>query len=357
MSGLPLLHLPLLREGKNLLAFSHGVDSTALFHRLVEEGIPFDLALVNYRTRSSSDREAEAAQKLALRFGRHCFVREAPRFAGDFENEARRFRYRFFETLIEEKGYENLLTAHQLDDRFEWMLMRLRRGAGSLELSGPSPLSSRRTPEGRPYRLIRPLAECSRREIESYLRSLGVEYFQDESNRGGENERSEIRELCGSWVSRNAEGLRRSFRYLERDARMVRRGWKRVFEREGLCVLRLADPESASRAADERLKESGHLLTAAERERIDRDPSVVVGRRWAVERRGSFLYIAPYLQGVVLPKAFRERCRRLGLPPKIRPYCYRSGIDPGELPGDRRDGEMPPHRSPPEDFRDEKERE
>ncbi|MCQ2984197.1 tRNA(Ile)-lysidine synthetase, partial [Helicobacter pylori] len=43
-------YLEPLREGKNLLGFSGGLDSTCLFYLLVGENIAFDIALVDYNT-------------------------------------------------------------------------------------------------------------------------------------------------------------------------------------------------------------------------------------------------------------------------------------------------------------------
>lgn len=43
-------YLEPLREKKNLLGFSGGLDSTCLFHLLVGENIAFDTALVDYNT-------------------------------------------------------------------------------------------------------------------------------------------------------------------------------------------------------------------------------------------------------------------------------------------------------------------
>ncbi len=47
---------------------------------------------------------------------------------------------------------DNLITAHQLNDQLEWLLMRLVKGAGLVELLGLAPVVER---DG--YRVVRPL--------------------------------------------------------------------------------------------------------------------------------------------------------------------------------------------------------
>jgi tRNA(Ile)-lysidine synthase len=331
MNTLLLLHRELLRSGRNLLAFSHGLDSTALFYLLEEERVDFDLALVNYGLRPEADEEEAAARLLAERHGKRIFTVRAPRWKSGFEAQARKFRYDFFERVMAEEGYDQLLTAHQLNDRLEWMLMRLRRGAGTVELAGMRSLERRESRYGNTYRLIRPLLEIPRRELEHYLRTRGHTWHRDPGNEDGSNERSGVRPLAEALLAGEEAGVVRTFRYLEADRTLIGSGWRVLAEREALRVLELSSSVYASRAADAVLKELGYLLSAEERERIDRGESLVAGRRWAVELRGNRLYIAPYLPGLTVPKRFREACRRLGIPPKIRPYCFDAGIEPGKL--------------------------
>lgn len=65
--------LALLKKGKNLLAFSYGSDSSALFYLLMQEKIDFDLVMINYKTRKNSDLEELKAKELALRFHKKIF--------------------------------------------------------------------------------------------------------------------------------------------------------------------------------------------------------------------------------------------------------------------------------------------
>lgn len=327
MESPSLLHYDVLERGRNLLAFSHGVDSTALFYLLLDGKIEFDIALVNYGVRAQSDVEERAARALALRHGKKFYLVRAPRWESGFEENARRFRYDFFESLIVKEGYDNLLTAHQLDDRLAWLLMRLRRGAGAAELAGMETLSLRHTPEGREYRLIRPLLEVPRKVLYHYLEERGLRYFEDESNGDGSNERGSLDGFVSMFSTENASGLVRSFRYLDRDRKRIRKYWRVLVREKELRILLLNEEGEAGRAADTTLKELGYLLSGKERERIDRGESLVAGRHWVIESRGPLLYLAPYLPDQEVPRAFRERCRILGIPPKIRPYCFRMDMD------------------------------
>ncbi len=48
------LNFSAIKNQKNLLAFSAGVDSSALFFLLLEENIPLDIAIFDYNVREQS---------------------------------------------------------------------------------------------------------------------------------------------------------------------------------------------------------------------------------------------------------------------------------------------------------------
>lgn len=52
--------LPFLQNSKNLLGFSGGVDSVALFFLLLEFKIDFDIAIVHYHTRKEADEDRKS---------------------------------------------------------------------------------------------------------------------------------------------------------------------------------------------------------------------------------------------------------------------------------------------------------
>ena len=314
-------------EKKNLLAFSAGVDSSALFFLLLENNIPFDIALVNYGTRYNSNKEEAHAIELADTFKLTCHTIKAPAFTTHFEKNARDFRYDFFENLIKEHGYDTLLTAHQLNDQLEWLLMRLTKGAGTSELIGLEPESRRNG-----YTLIRPLLEQSKEELLNYLHSNDHPYFLDESNSDEKYERNKFRkQFSDPLMAEYKEGIKRSFEYLRKDKESLEKDFDVIYSQKELRIIKLHALSIKVKAADLALKELGYLLSASQRQEIEKEESLVIGGKWAVETQNNILYIAPY-STVDMPKEFKEECRVLKVPSKVRAYCFEKNIEISELP-------------------------
>jgi len=306
---------------KNLLAFSAGIDSSALFFMLIEQEISFDIAIVDYGLRAQSSEETAHARALAQQYNLTCHIAKAPQFSSHFEQQARAFRYQFFEKLIAEHGYATLLTAHQLNDQLEWLLMRLSRGAGVSELIGMEPVSQRAG-----YHLVRPLLAYSKEELLAYLQEHNHPYFIDTSNYEEQYERNRFRRVFSDpLIQQYKEGIKRSIHYLREDARRLREQYETVYTQKQLRIIRLHDPRSKTRAADQALKELGYLLTAFQRQEIAAKPSLVIGGKWALAQQDDLLYIAPYLT-VDMPKRFKEQCRIAKIPTKIRPYLFVENI-------------------------------
>ncbi|MFT7823826.1 MAG: tRNA lysidine(34) synthetase TilS [Sulfurimonas sp.] len=315
-------HCSLLTGKRNLLAFSAGVDSSALFFLLVENDIPFDIALVNYGVREASDSEEAHAKALAERYQKKCFTVKAPLFKAHFEANAREFRYRFFEEIIRKEGYEVLLTAHQLNDQLEWLLMRLSKGAGLSGLLGLQESSDKRD-----YKIVRPLLEVSKEELLEYLESNGYPYFLDESNREMKYERNYFRQRYSDpLIAEFKEGIKRSIRYLKEDLKRLEGQFELLYADRELRLVKLHSMEAKVQAVDITLKELGYLMSAAQRQEIVKSGSLVVGGKWAIELQGNLLYAAPY-STIDMPKAFREQCRAAKIPAKIRPYLFKEEMD------------------------------
>lgn len=316
-----------IKNKKNLLAFSAGIDSSALFFLLIAHKIKFDIAIVDYSLREQSIEEVKHAKALAKKHKLFCHHIKAPLFETHFEKQARDFRYGFFESLIAAEGYDTLLTAHQLNDQLEWLLMRLTKGAGTSELLGLEAVSKREN-----YTLVRPLLEHSKEDLLGYLKQHGHPYFLDASNNDEKYERNAFRKLFSDpLMAKYKEGIKRSFEYLKKDKEALEKGFETHFSQNKLRIIKLHVPKTKAKAADLTLKELGYLLSASQRKEIEKEASIVIGGEWAVELHNDLLYIAPYLR-TDMPKKFKEKCRVLKLPTKIRAYCYQKDIQLAEIP-------------------------
>ncbi len=319
MLQLPKLSFSTLKElkkGKNLLAFSAGSDSTALFFILKALHVEFDIALVNYKTREQSEMEEEYARELACEFDKECFITTCRLEHKRFEYHARVKRYEFFEQIIKENSYTTLLTAHHLNDKLEWFLMQLSKGAGAVELSGMSEIQ-----DSGDYKTIRPLLEIDKKEIENFLKTNKIKHFLDSSNSDSKHFRNRIRkEFASSFCEQFSSGIRKSFEYLQSDKdRLVPQPIEQ--NRELYILKRERDDLINIRGIDRVLKRLGVLLSSKMREEILRTKDCVVSSRVAVVFSDEKIYISPALS-ISMDKKFKEKCRVEKIPTKIRPYLY-----------------------------------
>jgi len=306
----------LLYNKKNLLAFSAGVDSTALLFLLVKYDISFDIAIVDYNVRVQSKDEVAYAEELADKYNFKCHILNAKKIDNNFEANARSIRYDFFETLIEEFSYDNLLTAHHLGDRFEWMMMQFCKGAGCYELSGMKHFEKRTN-----YTLIRPLLHLGKKELLNYLQKNGIKYFQDESNSDENYTRNEFRhKYTQPLLEKHLSGIKRSFAYIDADVDLLVEEIE-VNRLNSLAYFKNSDSlRSNLVAVDKYLKLQSHLITAKEKELLKSQKSLVVGRAYIIWQHEKYTFIAPYYEAKNMEKPLKEKMRQLKIEPKLRGY-------------------------------------
>lgn len=243
-----------------LLGYSGGPDSKALLYALLEEGVKnLHLAHVDHGWREESGAEAEALRGEAERLG--CpfhTVRLAKPGTGNWEDEARKGRLAFFQSLFMIEPFQALLLAHQKEDQAETVLKRVLEGSHSLHGIEPAGRF-----EG--MAVWRPLLNVRKREILSFLGERGLAALSDRTNEDPAYLRARMRReilpfLANSFGKDPVENLallgERSLewkRYLEKKVSGVKMergpwgvyvemdGWERVEKRQ--IVLRLAKEE------------------------------------------------------------------------------------------------------------------
>lgn len=175
-----LENFPEIQTKKILLAVSGGIDSMVLADIFRVSNLDFAVAHCNFKLR---DIESDLDQKFvedyftkhAVPFFTTSFDTKA--FAKDFKFStqiaARKLRYEYFYELIQSESFDFVATAHHLDDSIETFLINLSRGTGLDGLTG-IPLEN--------DKIIRPLLNFSRLEIENYANENKIEWREDASN-------------------------------------------------------------------------------------------------------------------------------------------------------------------------------
>jgi len=313
-----------VKESKNLLAFSAGIDSSALFFLLLEKDIDFDIAIVNYNTRDESKEELQYAKDLAKKYNKIIFYKEVElQSKSNFEKTARDIRYSFFKEIIQNNNYEILITAHQLNDKLEWFLMQLSKGAGLIELIGFNEFEIKDT-----YKIYKPLLTISKEELENYLKKRDIKYFIDSSNRDEKYKRNYFRHnFSDRFLDEYKDGIINSFNYLQEDIESLNFKNKAIIEVEELEVFKNLDDDNLNiRIIDLSLKKRGVLLSKAQRKEILKQKSIVISNKISITIEDDYIWICPKSLKT-MDKKFKEKCRILKIPKNIRAYVKEKEIE------------------------------
>jgi tRNA(Ile)-lysidine synthase len=157
-----------------LAGVSGGADSVCMALVLQELGYELAMAHLNHGLRGTAADEDEAfTEALAQRLGLRYFSRNVLLMPGNVEAAGRDARRAFFNELAEQHGFARIALAHTRNDRVETFLINLLRGSGSEGLVSMAPISGK---------VIRPLIETSREEVEDYLTERHQPWQTDSSN-------------------------------------------------------------------------------------------------------------------------------------------------------------------------------
>ncbi len=178
-----------------IVACSGGCDSMVLLHLLVANGYNAEVAHVNYHLRGSASELDEAlvretADGLKLPFHLADGRDAIPPQGNNLQENARRFRYAFFERLRRERKARAVLTAHHENDVAETFLLNLLRGAGLNGLSG--------IPEQN-NEVLRPLLQANKQSLLQAAVEMGIRWREDDSNAETKYRRNQIRH---DWLSK-----------------------------------------------------------------------------------------------------------------------------------------------------------
>lgn len=183
-------------QDKVLLAVSTGVDSMSLVdlmqHLPLKWRPQIQIAYVDHQLRQQSALETQFIQEYCckhhLKLHSKTWKKEMHPQTG-IEEQARNFRYQFFQDVMQKEKIKYVITAHHADDQAETFLMKLVRGGQLQQLVGIEP--KRLLFPG--HYVLRPLLNFSKAELEDYAVKHQLQFFQDETNFDDDVLRNRIR--------------------------------------------------------------------------------------------------------------------------------------------------------------------
>ncbi len=170
------------------VAVSGGADSVFLLHALRELGFQLSVIHIEHGIRGqASIDDAEFVAQLAANFGLPFHIQriDVPAIDGNLEEAARNARQAFYAELIASGIVDRVATGHTRSDQAETVLYRILRGSGLTGLSGILPVTREK--------IVRPLLEIDRGEIESWLRQHEIAWKEDETNQDRTYARNRLR--------------------------------------------------------------------------------------------------------------------------------------------------------------------
>ena len=174
-----------------LLALSGGRDSVALLFILKKLSISIRLAHLNYELRDAESAADEAfCKELAAQLDLPIHIKNYPleiplkNSSASLQMLAREIRYDYFYELLKEMDFDFIATAHHANDNFETSFFNFTKGKGLRSISGIPWKNGK---------IVRPLLNISREEIDQFVAEEGIPYREDSSNNSSKYQRNFIR--------------------------------------------------------------------------------------------------------------------------------------------------------------------
>ena len=187
-----------------VLGVSGGPDSICLLNILknLQNELKIDIVVahINHMIREEADLETDYVRDFCIKKNVPCFVKKenilkiAKEQKLGTEEVGRKIRYDFFEEVMNKVGGNKIATAHNANDNAETVMMNFLRGSGTSGLKGIEPI--------RNNKFIRPIIECTRKEIEQYCDENNLNPKYDKTNQENIYTRNKIRNLLIPYIEK-----------------------------------------------------------------------------------------------------------------------------------------------------------
>ena len=159
--------------------FHGGPDSICLLHILISLGYDVIVCHINHGLRENANIDEKFVKDFCDKHNIKVYIKRINLKDKDAlngmstEEAGRKARYDFFNEVFNVESASKIATAHNLNDNVETVLLNEFRGSGVGGLKGILPIAGN---------IIRPLIECSRKDIERYCIENNLNPRHDESN-------------------------------------------------------------------------------------------------------------------------------------------------------------------------------
>ncbi len=170
-----------------LLGVSSGKDSMCMLHLFMASGAQISVAHLNYNLRGEhSIGDQEFISKFCKEKSIAFYTKNAFKSieSKNTQNWARDLRYQFFDELGKKIKADFICTAHHKQDNIESFMFNLFRGSGLKGLSG---IAQKRN------KILRPLLNFKKDEIDQFVKDKNILFRIDESNLQLDYDRNKIR--------------------------------------------------------------------------------------------------------------------------------------------------------------------
>lgn len=222
---------------KILVALSGGPDSVCLLHILHslkdELNLTIGAAHVNHMLRDEALSDELYVEQLCEELSIPCYVAKidindiSKKLNISHEMAGRDERYKFFESISNQYGYNKIAIAHNANDQAETVIMRMMRGTG---LEGLGGIRAKRG-----EKIIRPILAISREEIESYCDEKELKPRIDKTNLENIYSRNKVRLDILPYMKENfnediIETLNRMASILQKDDEYINKQCDKAFK-------------------------------------------------------------------------------------------------------------------------------
>lgn len=187
---------------KIILGVSGGPDSLFMLNILnnLKEKLHIELVVahVNHMIREEANSEEEFVKEFCNKINVDFYSKriEVEKYADNnkigVEEAGRKVRYEFFYELCNQLGANKIAVAHNKNDKVETMIMHLLRGSGVSGLQGIQPKTNNK--------IIRPIIEIERKDIEKYCEEQNLKPRIDKTNFDNTYTRNKIRNIVIPYV-------------------------------------------------------------------------------------------------------------------------------------------------------------